>query len=367
VNDHAHPGDDWEVADPNDMVNDGVVNDDAVNVGVGVDVMDGALDELFGVRSDPAGTSLAAVVVHRGRIVRERYGHQPDTVFGPGGPVDRDTTLISWSMAKSITHALVGILVNEGRIDIDAPVNVPEWRDTPRAGITMGDLLRMRDGLDFVEDYVIDESGNVASDVIAMLFGEGTDDVATYARSRPSKHAPGTVWSYSSGTTNIICSLLGELVGGPDGLRSFIHERLFAPLGMSSAVPRFDAAGTFIGSSYVYATARDFARFGCLYLRDGRWGDRQVVPSSWVDTVHDMHAVDPESGHGYSWHWWNWAGRPETMAALGYEGQRIIVDPTRDLVVVHLGKWVAETQPELDRHLTSIVEAFPVDSSRVAR
>lgn len=349
-NDHVFPGDDWDVADPDEAVN--------------IDVMDGALDELFGVRGEPAGVSLAALVVHRGRIVRERYGHQPDTLFGPGGPVDRNTTLISWSMAKSITHALVGILVNDGRIesqiDIDSPVNVPEWSNSPRASITMGDLLRMRDGLDFVEDYVIDESGNVASDVIAMLFGEGTDDVAAYARSRPAKHAPGSVWSYSSGTTNIICSLLGELVGGQDRMRAFIEDRLFAPLGMSSATPRFDTAGTFIGSSYVYATARDFARFGYLYLRGGRWVDRQVVPSSWVDTAHHMHAVDPENGHGYSWHWWNWNARPETMAALGYEGQRIIVDPTRDLVVVHLGKWVADTQPELDRHLTSIVESFAV-------
>jgi len=349
-NDHVFPGDDWETAPP----------DAAVNVGV----MDASLDELFGVRGDPPGISLATVVVHRGRIVRERYGHQPDTVFGPGGPVDRDTTLISWSMAKSITHALVGILVNDGRIesqiDLDSPVNVPEWSNSPRATITMGDLLRMRDGLDFVEDYVVDESGHARSDVIAMLFGDGAADVAGYARSRPSLHAPGSTWSYSSGTTNIICSLLGELVGGQDQMRAVIEDRLFAPLGMTSAVPRFDDAGTFIGSSYVYATARDFARFGHLYLCGGRWGDRQVVPESWVDSVHDMHAVDPENGHGYSWHWWNWNSRPETMAALGYEGQRIIVDPTRDLVVVHLGKWVAETQPELDRHLTSIVESFAI-------
>ena len=350
MNDHVFPGDDWDVADPDEAVN--------------IDVVDGALDELFGVRGDPAGVSLAALVVHRGRIVRERYGHQPDTLFGPGGPVDRNTTLISWSMAKSITHALVGILVNDGRIesqiDIDSPVNGPEWSNSPRASITMGDLLRMRDGLDFVEDYVIDESGNVASDVIAMLFGEGTDDVAGYARSRSAKHQSGSVWSYSSGTTNIICSLLGELVGGQDQMRAFIEDRLFAPLGMSSATPRFDAAGTFIGSSYVYATARDFARFGYLYLRGGRWAGEQVVPGPWVATARDMHAVDPENGHGYSWHWWNWNSRPETMAALGYEGQRIIVDPTRDLVVVHLGKWVADVQPELDRHLTSIVESFAV-------
>ena len=345
-NERVFPGDDWETAPPDAAVN--------------VEVMDASLDELFGVRGDPPGISLATVVVHGGRIVRERYGHQPDTVFGPGGPVDRDTTLISWSMAKSITHAIVGILVEERRFDIDAPVRVPEWEASPRASITLRDLLRMRDGLDFVEDYIVDESGTSRSDVIAMLFGEGADDVAAYARARKSLHTPGSTWSYSSGTTNIICSLVGDLMGGREAVQSLLHDRLFDPLGMTSAAPRFDAAGTFIGSSYVYATARDFARFGYLYLRGGRWGDQRVVPESWAKTAHDMHAVDPENGHGYSWHWWNWNARPETMAALGYEGQRIIVDPTRDLVVVHLGKWIAETQPELDRHLTSIVESFPV-------
>ncbi len=346
MSEHLFPSDDWETAPP----------DAAVNVGV----MDASLDELFGEGGDPPGISLATAVVHHGRIVRERYGHQPDTVFGPGGPVDRDTTLISWSMAKSITHAIVGILVDEGRIDIDAPVSIPEWEASPRASITLRDLLRMRDGLDFVEDYIVDESGTSRSDVIAMLFGEGAEDVAAYARARPSSHAPGSNWSYSSGTTNIICSVVGDLMGGREAMQSLLHDRLFDPLGMTSAAPRFDAVGTFIGSSYVYATARDFARFGYLYLRGGRWVDRQIVPESWVATVGDMHAVDPESGHGYSWHWWNWNARPETMAALGYEGQRIIVDPTRDLVVVHLGKWIAETHPELDRHLTSIVESFAV-------
>ncbi len=346
ANELVFPGDDWETAEP--------------DASVDVDVLDASLDALFGVGEEPPGTSLACVVVHRGRVVRERYGDQPDTVFGPGGPVGRDTTLISWSMAKSITHALVGILVNDGLMDVDAPVKVPEWVDSPRSLITLRDLMCMRDGLRFVEDYVIDESGNAASDVIAMLFGEGADDVAGYARSRPARHEPGAVWSYSSGTTNIVCSLIRDRLGGEREVRDLLESRLFGPLGMRSATARFDAAGTFIGSSYVYATARDFARFGHLYLCGGRWGDSSVVPDTWVSTARDMHVVDPENGHGYSWHWWNWNGRSDTMAALGYEGQRTIVDPTRDLVVVHLGKWVADVQPRLDVHLTSIVESFDV-------
>ena len=346
MSDRVFPGSDWESSEPDD--------------GVDSSRLDAALDAMFGTGdATPPGVSLATIVVHRGRIVRERYGHQPDTVFGPGGPVDRDTTLISWSMAKSVTHALVGMLVEEGRLDLDAPVAVDEWRDTSRASITLRDLLRMRDGLAFVEDYVLDESGNVQSDVIAMLFGEGSNDVAGYARSRPLAHEPGSTWSYSSGTTNIICSLLRDLIGTHEAIRDFIDDRLFRPLGMSSATARLDDAGTFIGSSYVYATARDFARFGYLYLCDGLWNDRRILSSSWIATTNDVHAVDPENGHGYSWHWWSWNADPRVVAALGYEGQRTIVDRDRDLVVVHLGKWVADTQPTLDRHLTDVLESFP--------
>ena len=154
-------------------------------------------------------------------------------------------------------------------------------------------------------------------------------------------------------------SSVRDVVGGREAVEALLHDRLFAPLGMGSASPRFDSAGTFIGSSYVYATARDFARFGYLYLHGGVWAGRRVLSESWVDTTRDMHAVDPENGHGYSWHWWCWNADPRTIAALGYEGQRTIVDRDRELLVVHLGKWVAETQPILDGHLSSIIAAFP--------
>jgi len=306
------------------------------------------VDEAFAQRFTPTlGETHVLLVVQDGRITFERYGEG----FTAG------STHHSWSKAKSITHALAGLLVQDGKLDIEAPADVPEWAGDARAGITLDHLLRMSSGLRFVEEY---DPNGPASDVIAMLFGEGADDVAGYARSRPARHEPGAVWSYSSGTTNIVCSLIRDRLGGEREVRDLLESRLFGPLGMRSATARFDAAGTFIGSSYVYATARDFARFGHLYLCGGRWGDSSVVPDTWVSTARDMHVVDPENGHGYSWHWWNWNGRSDTMAALGYEGQRTIVDPTRDLVVVHLGKWVADVQPRLDVHLTSIVESFDV-------
>ncbi len=308
---------------------------------------------------DGRGVSLALAVIHRGHLVFERYGVQPDTIFGPGGPVGPDTTLVSWSMAKSITHALVGMLVDEGRLDPNSSAAVAEWSTDGRSAITLDHLLRMRDGLDFVEEYV-DTPGARTPDVISMLFAEGAGDVAAYARTRPLKHAPGEFWNYSSGTTNVISRLVGDVVGHGDAMDGFIRDRLFAPLGMTSATARFDDAGTFIGSSYVYATARDFARFGYLYLRDGVWNGQRLLSSPWIAGAVEQHATDPETQHGYGRHWWIWKSRPGVLAALGYEGQRIIVDRRRDLVVVHLGKWVADTQSILDAHLTRIVDAFPL-------
>ena len=181
--------------------------------------------------SEEMGETHALLVVHRGAVVIERYGPE-------AGP---DTTLISWSMAKSITHALVGVLVRAGRIDVNAPADVPEWRGAgdPRGQITLEHLLRMCDGLDFCEDYV-DEG---VSHVIEMLFREGKDDVAAYTAARPLAHPPGEHWNYSSGTSNVVARLLGSVVGGREnGMRAFMRRELFERIGMTSAEPRFDAA-----------------------------------------------------------------------------------------------------------------------------
>jgi CubicO group peptidase (beta-lactamase class C family) len=246
-------------------------------------------------------------------------------------------------MAKSITQALVGILVRQGRLDIFAPAAVPEWADPadPRHPITVDQMLRMSDGLDFTEDYV--DAG--ISDVIEMLFGSGADDVAGFAAARPLKHPPGTVWNYSSGTTNIISRLVGSLVGDMAG---FIQSELFEPLGMTSATARFDAAGTFVGSSYVYATARDFLRFGELYLRGGA----PILPEGWVDYAR---SETPGSDGTYGAHWWL---GPTGFHAQGYEGQYLFVVPDRDLVVVRLGKTPAELRPNVEAWLGEVLAAY---------
>ena len=325
--------------------------------------MQDRIDAVFERPADQ-GISLAMVVVHGGDVVAERYGTQPDTVFGPGEPVTADSPLISWSMAKSITHAAVGLLVADGRLDLAAPADVPEWRGTDKQRITLLDLLEMRSGLEFVEDYVDGDT----SHCIAMLYGDGAGDHAGYAAALPLIHEPGTVWNYSSGTTNIITRILGRVIGGGrEDMEAFLRDRLFGPVGMTSAVPAFDEAGTWVGSSYVHATARDFARFGELYRNDGlaESGER-VLPPGWADHGRTFVAHDPtddlELGFDYGRHWWMWPEFGGSIAAHGYEGQFTIVVPDRELTVVHLGKTDSAVRRHVVGYLRDLIHAVPINA-----
>jgi CubicO group peptidase (beta-lactamase class C family) len=190
-----------------------------------------------------------------------------------------------------------------------------------------------------------------------MLFATGQDDMAAYAAALPMVAQPGSVWNYSSGTTNIICRIIGDVVGGGrDGMETFLRERLFAPVGMHSAVPKFDTSGTFVGSSYVYATARDFAKFGELYRNDGVVDGRRVLPQGWRDHARTFVAND-DDGMDYGSHWYLWRDQPGSLACHGYEGQYCIVVPDKQLVVVHLGKCPAESRTELTSRLRKILNS----------
>jgi len=294
------------------------------------------------------GLTLALLAVQGGDVVLERYG--PDT--------SADTALISWSTAKSVTQALLGVAIRDGYVDadLDRPAPVPEWQgsDDPRRAITVRQLLTMTSGLRFVEDYVDAD----ISHCIDMLFGAGQHDVAGYAAGLPLEHEPGRVWSYSSGTTNILARMIGDAVGGPKAMKAFVHDELFGPLDMTSADPRFDDAGTFIGSSFLYATVRDFARFGELYLAGGR----DILPAGWVELARAPVPIVPDDEpSGYGAHWWLWREFPGTFAAHGYEGQYIVVAPDRDLVLVRLGKTPAELRPNLVPVLHEIVDGYAPD------
>ena len=312
------------------------------------------LDEAFDT-SGPLTDTYAVVVVHRSRLVAERYGGFDPRSSGTT-PNGSGTTLLSWSMAKSMLHAVVGMLVGEKRLILDAPAAIPQWSDPDdrRRAITLEQLLEMRSGLAFAEDYV--DRG--VSDVMEMLWGSGSDDVAAFAADRPLVADPGSLFHYSSGTTNIISGIVARLLGPGEPYQRFLADRLFGALGMSSTVPAFDAAGTWVASSTLYATARDFARFGLLYLRDGIWDGRRILPVGWVDHGRRPRSVDLDDGMIHGAHWWVVGDDHGSFWASGYSGQSILISPGLDLVLVRLGDTPTERGEQLRRWKADVVRAF---------
>ena len=275
--------------------------------------------------------TLAVVVMYRGSIVAERYA----TGIGPGMP------LAGWSMTKSVMNALAGILVRQGRLALDEPVPVPEWQQTgdARASITLDHLLRMSSGLRFDEDMA-----NPRSDVMRMLFEVG--DAAAFASSMNLRSRPGTNWQYSSGTSNILARVMRNVLHDQAEYLTFPRRALFDPLGMSSAVMETDAGGTFVASSYMYATARDWARFGTLYLQDGVWNGERVLPEGWV--TYTTSPAPADKTRRYGGHFWlqvpdEYAGADRRLSApafhaAGHEGQFVTIVPSREVVIVRLGR-----------------------------
>jgi len=323
----AWPTDSWPRVEPDTADNDRFVS---------------LVDEIFDL-NDSQGVTYALIVVHRGQICCERYDAGANPFY----------LQYSWSMAKSVTHALVGILVNQGRIDLYAPVDVPEWREDARREITMDQLLRMSSGLAFQEDYV----DGVASDVIPMLMSDGRHDTGAFAAAKPLEHPPGSHWHYSSGTTNIICRILKEVVGnGASGMLRFMNDELFEPIGVRTATPKFDTSGTFIGSSFLMAIPQDFARFGLLYLRGGSWDGRQILPREWVDYARTSTFLSEQECYGA--HWWMNAANPNQFYCGGYDGQRILCDPDKDLVIVRLGRTPVDEFPYVSDRIYELTGLF---------
>jgi CubicO group peptidase (beta-lactamase class C family) len=313
------------------------------------------------------GETRAVVIIHRGKLVAERY--MPG--YGP------DTPLLSWSMAKSITHAMVGIAVRKGLVDIDKPMGNPRWpAGDPRAQIPWRNWLNMVDGQDYHEIGVTDQT---RSDAAKMLYGPGRLDVAGYSASLPLVHPPATHWNYNSAGVNLIADALGRVfapgaVGAERRARmsAAMQAELFAPIGMTSAQPEFDATGTFVGSAFVYATARDWARFGLLYLRDGMWQDRRILPEHWVDFARTKTPVadcdtygagfwiTPPSGRGKPGLALAPDGPRDLFNAQGHEGQLVVIVPSKDLVVVRLGH-LADLSgwAQLGGWVERVVQLFP--------
>ena len=274
------------------------------------------LDAVFDVEG-PLAKTFAVIVVQGGRVVAERYQ----------GALEHSTA----SPRRHRRHTATQLV--DGQVDAARrrrPVGrrrAPRPRHAgrrarvvgpgdPRHAITLRQLLAMRDGLAFVEDYVDDR----ISDVIHMLFGEGQPDMAHFAADRPLAAPPGTRFNYSSGTSNIISGVVARTVGPAESYARFLHGRLFGPIGMRSADPEFDEAGTWVASSYVHATAQRLARFGLLYLRDGMWDGVRILPPGWVDYGRTWVSVDPDDDSPYGAHWWAWWATPRHLPRLRLRG-----------------------------------------------
>ena len=293
--------------------------------------LDAVLDKAFSEPDPPhMRRTRAVIVVHEGRVIAERYAPG----FGP------DTPFLGWSMTKSVLNALVGILVRDGRLFVDASAHVPEWHmlGDERASISLSQLLHMTSGLKFNEDM-----SNPLGDVTQMLLVE--PDMAAFAANKELEMPPGTHWHYSSGASNIISGEIRKIMEAGE-YRRFPRQALFDPLGMSSAVLESDPSGTFVASSFMYATAKDWARLGMLYLNDGVWDGNRILPEGWVE--YTRMATTGNAGKAYGAHFWleipeeyNWSQATlpaDTIHAVGHEGQFVTIIPSYDTVIVRLGK-----------------------------
>lgn len=294
----------------------------------------------------------AVIVVYDGLIVAEEYA--------PG--FSRTTQLYGWSITKSITGALVGILVQSGKLDITAPAPVPEWRPAadPRHAITVEQLLQHTPGFAFEEKFT------GPSDVTQMLFGEG--DMAAFAAQQQAAYAPGTRFHFSSGNSNILSRMIRS-VAGEQVYAAFPYEALFYKLGMYHTILEPDASGTYVGSSYMLANARDYARFGLLYYNNGVWNGEQLLPADWVRKTVTAPACNLQKNYGYQF-WLNGYEQPGTEQRIipeapadmyysnGQAHEEIYIIPSRKLVIVRLGYTLDKTYDE-HAFLQTILSAVP--------
>lgn len=322
-----------------------------------------AVDALF--TAEGVGETRAVIVMHKGRIVAERYG----------AGFTRDTRMVSWSMAKTVTAVMIGLLVSDGRLRLDESAPVPVWQRAgdARGEITLRQLLQMRSGLHHVEtaDPVFD------SDTVRMLFLDGRDDMAAYAEAQPLAAEPGRKFAYSSATSVILADIAARaLTESRDAavrrrlVGDYLRNRLFEPLGATSMQPEFDAAGTLIGGSLIHGTARDWAKFGEFMRRGGTTeGGAQIIPRVWIEF---MTRPSPRNrGYGAQ----VWLNRPQPkdadevlfpdeapaslFASIGHLGQYVIVSPDQDLTVVRLDKTDDAARTPLREKLADLVSLFP--------
>jgi CubicO group peptidase (beta-lactamase class C family) len=292
--------------------------------------------------SVPLKNTRAALVLYKGQLVAEQYA--------PG--FDKSSRLMGWSMSKSLTATMLSLLAQDGKVDLDATTEIQAWQDDERKNITYRHLLHMNSGLRWEEVY------DGMSDAVVMLFD--SDAIGEYATQLPQTSVPDAHWVYSSGTSNILASRMHGFFDDTDSYIRYPYERLFYKIGMYSMLMETDASGHFVGSSYSWATARDWAKMGQLYLQDGNWAGEQVLDKEWVKFVQQpaLNSNDIYGGH----FWLNKGKRfPDVPTDLysmdGFHGQKVFIIPSKDLVVVRLGLTYNEADFDFNLWLKEIILA----------
>jgi len=267
-------------------------------------------------------TTNSFLVVYKNQIIAEKYADG----------FDKNTRLLGWSMGKSLMSAVCGVLNNRGRLNVDDFAPIDSWKNDDRSKITINNLLQMNSGLEWLEDYT------TISDVTKMLYQE--TDMTKSQIYKPQVGKPNETWNYSSGTSNLLSGIIRGKFETHQEYLDFWYTDLFDKIGMHSMIFETDLAGNYVASSYGWANTRDWAKFGLLYLNKGNWNGKQILSEDWVN-----YTATPTNGSEgvYGAQFWLNAGghMPDTpkdmFFADGFQGQRVIIIPSKDLVIVRLG------------------------------
>lgn len=277
------------------------------------------------------------VVVHKDKIISEKYAPT----------FTKDSKMLGWSMAKSVTGLMAGVLNQQGKLSLEDSNLFQAWQKDKRSQIKVKDLMTMTSGLQFNEDY-----DNLFADSQQMLFTE--PHMGAFSLNKPRIAEPGKRWEYSSGTSNILQSVIRNQFPTQEEYLKFPHKELFCKIGIKNAVFETDAAGNYVGSSSLHVTARDWARLGLLMLHNGKWGDEQLISKNWIDFMKQAAPNAPNGKYGGQV-WTNhgdangnnkpWPKLPsDTFVMIGYDGQSVIIVPSKDLVITRFGHTKPETK-----------------------
>ncbi len=304
---------------------------DTVFANINYTILENTVKEAFDKPNEINKRSRAVVVIYKDQIIAEKYADG----------FDKNTPILGWSMTKSLTSTMYGILEKQGKLDVASVTGIPEWQNDDRKNITYNNLLQMNSGLEWVENYT------TISDVTKMLYLES--DMSKGQLKKPLDGKPNERWYYSSGTTNLLSGyLLRQFFDSHQAYLDFWYAELFDKIGMFSTLVETDMSGNFVGSSYGWATPRDWAKFGLLYLHGGNWNGEQIINSTWVNYVKTP--TNTSNGRYGAQFWLNAGGHypdvpKDLFSCNGFQGQMVFIIPSKEIVIVRMG---LTEDPEFD-------------------